>query len=54
MVEDSKNLDFAIKNNYESIEPIVKYLYNENLLKKNLNVNPPKQDVGNDIAEFNK
>ena len=54
MVEESKNLDFAIKNNYESIEPIVKYLDKEDLLKSNLNVKPPQQDVGNDIAEFNR
>jgi 23S rRNA C2498 (ribose-2'-O)-methylase RlmM len=40
--------------NYDSIKPIVCYLDNENLLKTNLNVKAPHQNVSKDIAEFNE
>jgi hypothetical protein len=42
----------AIDNNYDLIQPIVKYLDNENLHKKNLNVRDPHQNVSKDIADF--
>ena len=54
MVEESKQLDFAIKNNYELIKPVVRYLDKENILKTDLNIKSPQQNVGKDIAEFNE
>jgi hypothetical protein len=54
MVEESKQLNHAIKNNYDLIKPVVSYLDKENLLKTDLNVKPPLQNVGKDIAEFNE
>jgi hypothetical protein len=42
----------VISSNYPSIEPLVKYLENENILKTNLNVKAPSQEVSKDVAEF--
>ena len=52
IVDNCKQLDRAIKNNYPSIEPLVRYLDNENLLKTNLNVKAPSQNVSKDVTEF--
>ena len=47
-------MNSAIENNFHLIKPIVKYLDNEDLLKTNLNVKPPHENVSKDIAEFNE
>ena len=52
MVEESKLVNRGIESNYDSIKPIVKYLDNENILKTNLNVKAPRQNVSKDIDEF--
>jgi hypothetical protein len=54
LVDNCKQLDSSIKNNYPSIEPLVRYLDNENLLKTNLNVKAPSQNVSKDVTEFNE
>jgi hypothetical protein len=54
LVDNSKQLKNTIENNYESIEPLIRYLDNENLLKTNLNVKAPSQNVSKDVIEFNE
>lgn len=54
LVEDCKKIKRAIDDNYPLIQPIVKYLENENSLRTNLNVRAPSQNLLMDIDIFNE
>ena len=52
LVDYFKDLKNDIEKNYPEVETIVKYLENENKLKKDLGVNSPTKKISEDVAEF--
>lgn len=52
LVDSFKQISNTIEINFPSIEPLAKYLDNENLLKTNLNVKAPFKNVSKDVIEF--
>ena len=49
LIESINSLKQIIDDNYYQYEPLVKYLDNENLLKSDLNVKNPVQNVDIDV-----
>jgi hypothetical protein len=49
LIESINSLKQIIDDNYYQYEPLVKYLDNENLLKTDLNVKNPAQNVDIDV-----
>ncbi len=54
LVESCKKLKKALDDKYHLIKPLVNYLENEDLHKKDLNVNPPSHKVSEDVASFSE
>ena len=54
LAELFKKLKNTIETKYQLIEPIVNYLDNENLHKKNFKVSDASKNVSNDVKNFNE
>ena len=53
LIESINSLKQIIDDNYYQHEPLIKYLDNENMLKTDLNVKNPQQNVDIDVQQFN-
>ncbi len=52
LVENVKKLKSIIDKHYKKHEHLIKYLDNENLLKVDLAIKPPKHNVSEDVKNL--